>query len=366
MTKTEEHTEWRLSSEPWASMFRQLSNLANEVDQKKNWPSQSMDCCRRAGVFRWFIPRQYGGLQWTDLEVLNGFLTLSQSCLTTAFILTQWHAACRRILSCSNVALRERIAPKLTSGECFATVGISHLTTSRQHGLQPALRAIRTSGGYRLEGFSPWVTGAANADLLVLGATLEDNMQVLVAVPTNQPGVVVQQRQPLVALTASCTGQVDFEGLFVSDQEVLAGPVANVMTGPSSGGGSVGGLHTSALAVGLASSAVEYIAEQSVRRTSLVPIVEKLQIDLLEQRRVLEQLTLGQSTWTAGELRRQANSLVLRATQAALQTAKGAGFIEGHPAGRWAREALFFLVWSCPQAVMEANLCDLVGLEAAL
>ncbi len=42
-----------------------------------------------------------------------------------------------------------------------------------------------------------------------------------------------------------------------------------------------------------------------------------------------------------------------------MTAAKGAGFIEGHPVGRWCREALFFLVWSCPQPVMQAHLCEL-------
>jgi hypothetical protein len=54
---------------------------------------------------------------------------------------------------------------------------------------------------------------------------------------------------------------------------------------------------------------------------------------------------------------------VLRATQAALAAAKGAGYVAGHEAGRWCREALFFLVWSCPPQVMEANLCELAGLS---
>jgi hypothetical protein len=54
---------------------------------------------------------------------------------------------------------------------------------------------------------------------------------------------------------------------------------------------------------------------------------------------------------------------VLRATQAALAAAKGAGYIAHHPAGRWCREALFFLVWSCPQSVLAANLCELAGIE---
>ena len=58
-----------------------------------------------------------------------------------------------------------------------------------------------------------------------------------------------------------------------------------------------------------------------------------------------------------------ADSLVLRATQAALGAAKGAGFVSGHSAGRWCREALFFLVWSCPQSVLSANLCELAGLS---
>ena len=69
------------------------------------------------------------------------------------------------------------------------------------------------------------------------------------------------------------------------------------------------------------------------------------------------------SVATAAELLRQrANSLVLRATQAALVTAKGAGYVQGHPVGRWCREALFFLVWSCSQPVVSANLCELAGI----
>jgi hypothetical protein len=47
-----------------------------------------------------------------------------------------------------------------------------------------------------------------------------------------------------------------------------------------------------------------------------------------------------------------------------LVAAKGTGYVVGHPAGRWCREALFFLVWSCPQPVSAANLCELAGLES--
>ena len=70
----------------------------------------------------------------------------------------------------------------------------------------------------------------------------------------------------------------------------------------------------------------------------------------------------GETVVPLQEFRARANSLVLRSTQAALAAAKGTGYVEGHPAGRWCREALFFLVWSCPQPVMAANLCELAGI----
>ena len=61
------------------------------------------------------------------------------------------------------------------------------------------------------------------------------------------------------------------------------------------------------------------------------------------------------------ELRAKANALVLRATQAALTACKGVGFVHPHPAQRWARQALFFLVWSCPRPAAEATLGFLLG-----
>jgi alkylation response protein AidB-like acyl-CoA dehydrogenase len=77
-------------------------------------------------------------------------------------------------------------------------------------------------------------------------------------------------------------------------------------------------------------------------------------------RQEVHRLATHDSTATeATALRTQANSLVLRATQVALTVSKGTGFLRDHPAQRWARQALFFLVWSCPRPTTEATLADL-------
>src|SRR5207253_5322527 len=81
-------------------------------------------------------------------------------------------------------------------------------------------------------------------------------------------------------------------------------------------------------------------------------------------RQEMHQLALaGCTAETAAALRARANSLVLRATQAALTASKGSGFLRAHPAQRWARQALFFLVWSCPRPAAEATLAKLIPAE---
>jgi len=167
-------------------------------------------------------------------------------------------------------------------------------------------------------------------------------------------------------VTASSTGPVHFDGVEVSRDWLLAGPAANVMHGGV--GGSTGGYETSALAIGLAQAALDFLAEQAAKRPELAPPLDALQQEHAQLLADLFAVARGESTIRpataapAFSVRQRANTFVLRATQAALSAAKGSGFVAGHPAGRWCREALFFLVWSCPQPVAAANLCELAGI----
>jgi hypothetical protein len=129
-------------------------------------------------------------------------------------------------------------------------------------------------------------------------------------------------------------------------------------------GARTGGLQTSTLALGLAKTAIDYLEVQARERDELLPAARAL---LAEWNGVVASLFAAAEnapTCSDAELRSRANSLVLRATQSALTAAKGAGYVTGHPAGRWCREALFFLVWSCPQPVLAANLCEFAGIDS--
>ncbi len=343
------------------ALCEQLAAGAAQIDSDNAWPGRQLELCGRYGVYRWFVPESDGGLAWSDADLARGYIRLAEACLTTSFVITQRTGAIQRVAAMGNDAIKSQYLPDLLSGKKFATIGISHLTTSRRHLKTPALRAELSGDAIVLEGYSPWVTGAAHAHLVVLGAVTDDGQQVLVAVPAKLPGIHAPEPSQLIALSGSHTGALECKQASVPREYLLAGPAENVMAQRS--GGNTGGLQTSALAIGLSRAAVRYLQREAEKRpelngpvAALADELETIEIDLLAR-------AAGQADCTLEELRTRANSLVLRATQASLAAAKGAGFVAGHPVGRWCREALFFLVWSCPQPVVNAALCELAGLS---
>jgi alkylation response protein AidB-like acyl-CoA dehydrogenase len=341
-------------------LCRKLAEGASAIDAAAAWPAEQLRQLGAAGVYRWFVPPAWSGFDWNESQLVQGYIRLGAACMTTAFILTQRSGAVRRIVECDNEALKQKLLPWLVDGSTFATVGISHLTTSRRHLAKPVLRVWQAGDGFVLDGYSPWVTGAAHADTVVIGATLDDGRQVLLALPTSLPGVHAAPHAQLVGLTASHTGRLECREVHVSREWLLDGPSTNVMAGRS--GTKTGGLQTSALAVGLSAAAIEFLEKESEQRSDLAEPAANLRSEQTAAERDLIALAAGNADCSSDEIRTRANSLVLRATQAALAAAKGSGYATGHPAGRWCREALFFLVWSCPQPVMNANLCELAGL----
>ena len=344
----------------------ELTELAPKLEQPGAWPAEQLRLCGEAGVFEWFVPRELGGQGWSEAAIVRGYLKLSAACLTTTFVITQRSGAMSRIAASENQWVRGALLPDLLSGKSFATVGISHLTTSRQHLSQPVTRVTEAPGGFVLDGYSPWVTGGEKANHIVIGGSFsmergELPPQILVALPTDLPGVRIPPAPDLVALTASRTGSVFCDQVFVERKWLLAGPVPEVMK--QGAGAKTGGLQTSTLAIGLATSAVEFLECETGKRPDLLAPATAMRAELTSITADLLALADGQEACTASDLRARANSFALRATQASLAAAKGAGFVAGHPAGRWCREALFFLVWSCPQGVLNTNLCELAGIE---
>ena len=123
-------------------------------------------------------------------------------------------------------------------------------------------------------------------------------------------------------------------------------------------------METSALALGQSLAALK--ALEASGRDDLAEPVEALRDAWDRLRDELMACASGApGSPTSAIVRGRANDLVLRLTQASLTARKGSGFLREDPAQRWARQALFFLVWSCPSPVARAAIRDLAGLCSA-
>lgn len=338
------------------STLELLESRAEDADRNSEWPADSWNALRSAGPLAWSIPVEYGGLGLGPVERLQGMEQLASRCLTVTFALSQREAAVRQLLK-GPEHLRSRYLPPLASGEAFLTVGLSQLTTSRQH-LGPSLRAASLpSGGYRLNGEIPWVTGADQAHALIAGATLDDGRQLLLVIPRDRLLDAVDPPLPLSSLVGSRTSLVHCRNVLLDADSLLLPPTENVL-GKIGGGG----LDTSCLGIGLASGAVQYIRSEVPRRPDLEPIALRFESALRDVRHRLHALAVTEADPVETlNLRLDCTRLALRSTQAALMIAKGVGFVAPHPVQRWSRQALFFLVWSCPRPVAEGLLVELAA-----
>jgi len=332
----------------------ELRRQARAADELPRWAERSWEVLRQLGALRWAVPAAYGGDGLGGSVLLERYEALAGACLTSCFLLSQRDAACRRLVDSASEWVRRELFPRLATGEGFLTVGLAQLTTSRQYG-KPAVTARADGDAFILNGTVPWVTGAPRAEHIVTGAVLDDGTQIVAALPMSLAGVTVGASLELIALQGSMTAEVRLDGVRLGRNWLLAGPAAQVM---HSGRGGTGGLETSCLAFGLAGAALGHLREESAARPDLVGDAEKLDHALHALRQQMYQQAAGAAALDPQGLRTRANSLVLRATQAALVASKGTGFLRSHPAQRWARQALFFLVWSCPRPVAAAALAS--------
>src|SRR5438105_2532877 len=110
-----------------------------------------------AGVLGWSIDEVDGGAALDPIALFHGYEQLASACLTTCFILSQREAAIRHLKAMADDSLRHVLLRPLAAGSEFATVGLSQLTTSRQH-RQPTLVARELGDKFLLDGTIPWVT----------------------------------------------------------------------------------------------------------------------------------------------------------------------------------------------------------------
>lgn len=123
---------------------------------------------------------------------------------------------------------KQQYLPKLASGELIGCFGL----TEPDHGSDPGgmkTHATKVDGGYQLSGTKTWITNAPIADIAVVWAKLDGEIQGFI-LEREQPGFSTPKIEGKMSLRASPTGQLVMEKVFVPEQNRL--PDAQGLTAP--------------------------------------------------------------------------------------------------------------------------------------
>jgi alkylation response protein AidB-like acyl-CoA dehydrogenase len=337
----------------WPGVLQDIHRRAQEYDISGDWPTTDIQALDACGAMRWSVPKQFGGDELPPLELHLRYEELATASVATALILTQRDSAVGLVAASEGAPKRSTMLGRFAENKHFTTVGIAQLTTSHQRGA-PALRAKRSGNGYQLDGVIPWCTGAAMAHFIVAGAVLDDGQQILFLMEPHLSGVTIEPVMQLVALRSTFTTSLRLKNVMLDDRWLLRGPSPSGVLGRRNSLT----LGQTFLAMGLTRAAMDLIAAHDSDRARAA--LSRFDEQLRETRdEVLELSQPGREDAAAAanaRVRGACNDLALRAAHTAVTLYKGTALLADHPAQRLAREALFLLVWSCPNPVIDCTV----------
>lgn len=175
------------------------------------------------------LPEEYGGAGVS--HVAYGLVSHEVEAVDSGYrsaLSVQSSLVIHPIHAYGNEHQRQRWLPGLVSGELVGCFGL----TEPDHGSDPgnmASRAVKTDGGYRLNGAKMWITNSPIADVMVVWAKLDDVIRGFV-LERGMTGLSTPEIKGKLALRASITGEIVMDDVFVPEENLL--PNARGLSGP--------------------------------------------------------------------------------------------------------------------------------------
>ncbi|HLX09458.1 MAG TPA: acyl-CoA dehydrogenase family protein [Thermoanaerobaculia bacterium] len=195
-----------------------------EIDATGEYPERVLDGLRKLGAFGMKIPKQYGGLGFTNVEYqqvmqLFGSLDGNLSALLSAH---QSIGVPQPLKLFGSEELKQKYLPRCARGEISAFA-----LTEPEVGSDPArleTSAVKTPAGdaYVLNGHKLWCTNGTIAKLLVVMARDPQTKQISAfVVEADWPGVKIEHRCHFMGLHALANAVISFTNVRVPAENLI-------------------------------------------------------------------------------------------------------------------------------------------------
>lgn len=196
-----------------------LFPAAAEIGRTGEIPASHWQALADAGLYGIAAPEPVGGPGLDFGQVTEILEVLCSGCLSTAFTWIQHHGVVLSLAGTTNSTLRSEFFDDVTAGRLRAGVAYAGVVPT-----PPRMTATRTDGGWRFDGYAPFVSGWGVIDLLQISARDCETDDVIAAIvrTADLPDAVVPRRLHLAAADATRTVSLTVDGLPVADDAVVS------------------------------------------------------------------------------------------------------------------------------------------------
>lgn len=196
--------------------------VIDEHFEKGNFPAELIPLMAQLGLLGANLPEEYGcaGMNNVAYGLVMQELERGDSGLRS-FASVQGALVMYPILEFGSDEQKSKWIPLLAHGERIGCFGL----TEPDHGSDPGgmeTRAVRSDGGWTLNGTKRWITNGSIADLAIVWAKAEGDIRGFL-VETNRKGFQAPEIKKKLSLRASVTSDLILDEVFVPDENLLPG-----------------------------------------------------------------------------------------------------------------------------------------------
>src|SRR5699024_8323592 len=219
-------------------------------------------------------------------------------CMTTAFCLCCHFAATVYIENSKNEALRERVLPKIKSGDLLVGTGLSNPLKSFSQMEQLHLEAKSVAGGYLIQGALPAVSNIGEDHGFAFIAAHETLGSIMGFTFCDVRGITLKQRTGYLGLNGSATYSCSFDQVFIPEEQIISSKAEEFVQNIRSQFVA----YQIPLGLGVSAACIESIKKISERNKSIHQFLKVQSVDLEVQYEILrkklcKQIRMKCSDW---------------------------------------------------------------------
>lgn len=193
---------------------------AKEIDLKGEFPYDLLEEFKKKGIFKINVPKEYGGLELGFVYLCIVMEEVSKFCASSSLILQVQETASQVIKIAGTNEQKKRFLPKIATGETMLAFALTE-PKSGSDAQSIRSKAIKTDGGYILNGTKCFVSNGNVADYFVTFAKLiyQDGAEKITCflVPKNSKGLKMGIARDKMGLRGSITTEFFMKDVFVEE-----------------------------------------------------------------------------------------------------------------------------------------------------